>query len=92
MAEKRSDQILETVYADALTRLSYEQPDSNAYLELLDRVSKLNSLKTEEKSKRVSPDTLVVCATNILGILLVTRFERAGVVTSKALGIAIKPR
>jgi hypothetical protein len=51
-------------------------------------------LKTKEfeKSRRVSPDTLAIVAANIAGILLIIGYERANVVTSKALSFILKTK
>lgn len=47
----------------------------------------------EGKTKRsISPDTAVLAATNILGIILVIRSEEFNVVTSKAFGMIMRGR
>lgn len=48
--------------------------------------------KEFEKSRRVSPDTLAIIAANVVGILLIIGYERANVVTSKALGFILKTK
>lgn len=45
----------------------------------------LKALCDIKKNNRISPDGILVAATNILGILLVLNFERLNVVTSRAL-------
>ena len=45
-----------------------------------------------EPKKTVSPDTILLVAGNLLGILAVLNYERVHVVTSKALGFILKPR
>lgn len=74
----------------ALVKLAATEKLSEDYASLVDRISKLHKLKTEERSKPLSADTVLVVAANIFGILLVTRYEREHVVTSKALGFAMK--
>jgi len=76
----------------SLEALERHTPESEEYGKMLDQTIKLHKLRSDTPSRSVSPDTLVLCATNLIGILLVTRFERTGIVTSKALGIALKPR
>ena len=66
---------------------------SEEYAAILDRVSTLNKLKIEGRSKQISPDTVIVVAANIFGILWLTRFEKEHVIPSKsALGLVMKPR
>lgn len=83
---------------------------SEEYATIVDRISKLHKLKSEEAQNQIkieeiatkfeadrrlklpSSDTALVVAANILGILLITRYEREGVITSKAFGNILKPR
>lgn len=75
-----------------LDKLS-ETQDSQEYTTTLERISKLHKLKTEEKSKPISPDTVLVVAANIFGILWLARYERENVVRSQsALKFVMKPR
>jgi hypothetical protein len=46
----------------------------------------------DNRSPRVSPDTALLSATNILGILLIIRHEYVNVITSKAQSFVLKPR
>ena len=41
-------------------------------------------------SWRITPDTLLVCLTNIGGIFLVLNFEKLDIVRSKAMGFVLK--
>lgn len=43
-------------------------------------------------NQTVTADTLVLAATNILGILLILNYEQIHVVTSKTLGLLVKGR
>lgn len=75
-----------------LDKLS-ETQDSTEYTTYLERISKLHKLKTEERSKPISPDTVLVVAANIFGILWLARYERENVVRSQsALKFVMKPR
>ena len=71
-----------------------EDKSYDDYAKLIDRVSKLHKLKAEERPKRVvSPDTVLLVAANIFGILWLARYERENVIRSKsALGFVMKPR
>lgn len=59
-------------------------PHSKEYKQAAENLRVL--IETSNKSK-VSADTVILAATNILGILLVLNFEQLGVVTSKAFGM-----
>ena len=76
-----------------LDKLRETTKDSEEYDALVDRMSKLHKLKSEEKTKLPSLDTALVVGANIFGILWLTRFERENVITAKtALGFVMKPR
>ena len=45
-----------------------------------------------ERRGKISPDTVIMVAGNLAGILLILNFEKVGVVTSKAMGLLIKLR
>ena len=45
-----------------------------------------------ERRGKISPDTVIMIAGNLAGILLILNFEKVGVVTSKAMGLLIKLR
>jgi len=70
------DRVLEILKSASPSSKEYKQAAENLVL----------LMETKEKSK-VSVDTMVLAATNILGILLVLNFERLGVITSKAFGM-----
>lgn len=66
---------------------------SKEYGALVEHIATLYKLKTEDRSKQISPDTVLVVAANIFGILWLTRYERERVIPSKsALGMVMKPR
>jgi hypothetical protein len=45
-----------------------------------------------KKKSWISPDTVVLAACNLLGILLILNFEKIDVVSSKALGFVTRPK
>ena|SRR5689334_19882776 len=59
--------------------------DSDEYPKMLEHLSKLNDMKSEERKRKVSPDTMLLVAGNIIGILVIVAYEQKHVVTSKAL-------
>ena len=71
------------------------EKDSEEYAKLLERLAKLHKLKTEERPrpKQISPDTVLVVAANIFGILWLARFERENVIKApNAMKFVMKPR
>lgn len=83
---------LDNALNDALLSLKDHPITSEEYEKTMDRVSRLHKMKQDVKPATVSPDTLVVAATNLLGILLILRHERVDIITSKALGFVTKSR
>lgn len=64
-------------------------------IEVLNTKTATETAKVVLENKRcssVSPDTILLVAANLLGILAVLQHERVNVVTSKALGFIVKPR
>ena len=82
------DKELDRLFSD----LRDHDVDSEKYAAILDRIVKLHKLQAEEKPKQVSPDTLVLAGTNILGILIILKFEQLNIITTKAMSFVQKPR
>jgi hypothetical protein len=77
----------------ALEELASKDKMSEEYGTLVERIAKLHKLKTEERPKRISPDTALVVAANLLGILVLTTFESSNVIKARsAIGFVMKPR
>ncbi|MCX7817542.1 MAG: hypothetical protein N2317_08575 [Syntrophales bacterium] len=74
-----------------LTMSSYK-PDSDEYEAMAKNLEMLYKAKTHERVRHVSPDTIALVAGNLLGIVLILGYEKANVITSKALGFVIKGR
>jgi hypothetical protein len=74
----------------ALIELNAYEVGSEEYLRGIDSLAKLHKLKEEEKTKPVSKDTLVVAATNILGILIIIKHEHVNIITSKAFNMLLR--
>lgn len=48
--------------------------------------------KSRNKKPRISPDTIAMIAANLVGIVLILGYEKADVITSKALGFVMRGR
>ena len=78
-----------------LEKMRELEKESKEYAELLERVTKLHKLKTEEapRPRQISPDTMLVVAANIFGILWLARYERSNVITApNAMRNVMRPR
>jgi hypothetical protein len=69
-----------------------DKPKKNIYNEKLKRIERLNELIGEKPKKGISPDTALLVAANILGIILIISHEKVNVITSKALGFVMRGR
>jgi len=83
---------LELVYDQAVRELLFKQVGSEEYEKTLTQVSKIHGLLREEKSARVSRDTLAVIGANLLGILMIIKHENVNIITSRAMGLILSPR
>lgn len=72
------------------TELNSVLADTEEYSKIADQLVKLYKLREYDTPKRVSPDTLVLVAGNLLGIAMIVGHERAHVVTSKAMSFVLK--
>jgi hypothetical protein len=82
---------LDSTISDLLEELDKLPGSDEDYGTTADNVIKLMKLKKElNLSWTPSPDAVVAAAGSVLGILLILNFEKAGVVTSKALSFVGK--
>lgn len=65
---------------------------SDEYVKALDLIARLHKIKEEDKPRSVSRDTLAIVGANLLGILMIIKHEHVNVITSRAMGMVIKPR
>ena len=90
MIIKPKPTVLDETIDAALSELKDLKTTDPNYQQTLDRVKELYKLKETTTPKRVSPDTLVLVGGNLAGIVLILSYERAHVITSKALGFVLK--
>ena len=66
-------------------------PGSDEYDRLLKELKQVMKLKDKKKSKRsIDPNTVIVVASNLLGILIIVVYEEKHVITSKAYSTFVK--
>lgn len=80
---------LEAAIADALVNLSPHDDDYDKKVKSLERLYKLKEI---DPPKTVSPDTILLVLGNVVGIAMIVGYERANVVTSKAIAFIMKLR
>jgi hypothetical protein len=68
------------------------QPDSGEYTAITSNLEKLYKAKGEDTPCRIKPDTIAIVAGNLLGILLILKYEELNIITTKALSFVIKGR
>jgi len=90
MFQKQNKTPLQTLIDDQVQKLAEvglhdEQADA-----ILTRIEKLHKMNTAERNHRVSPDTMVSVAANLVGIVLIIKHEHLNVITSKAMSFVPK--
>lgn len=66
--------------------------DSDEYAVQLSYLERLNDIKAKDRQDPVSRDTMALCATNLLGILLIVAYEQKHVMRSASLSQLLRPR
>lgn len=90
---KKSETHLDREIARATSELENHPVMSEEYGAVMERIVRLTKMKEAEKpSRQISADTVILAATNIVGILLIIRHENVNVITSKAMGHVMKTR
>jgi hypothetical protein len=83
-----------TYVDNEITRIVREladlDPKSEEYGATLEKLSKLQKIRQEEKPDQISKDTLAQVATNLLGIAIIVRHENLNVIASKAVSFVSK--
>jgi hypothetical protein len=86
------DHQLKTNIDKLLLELSTTDPKDPHHDVLIEKLEKLNALRTSapEKRKPVDPNALINAGASIAGILVIVGYEHAHVVGSKALAFVLK--
>lgn len=80
------DEVIETQLAYMLNM----DKNHDDYPKMVDLLTKLYKIKEQETPDRISKETWATIGGNLAAILLILNFERAGVITSKALAFVPK--
>lgn len=84
--------ILEKEIDSVVIKMGGVDSSSKEYTTMTANLELLYKAKALERARHVSSDTKAIIAGNLLGIGLILLYERADVITSKALGFIIKGR
>lgn len=92
--KKDTPDSIEPLITSAYSKLENLDPDSKEYARIIKQIEKLETIRSRKnkKDRLFSPDTLLLVGANLLGILLVLNYEKADVVTSKAMGLVSKTK
>lgn len=88
---KKEQTNLEKVIDDLLEDINIYVDDTAEKVKMA-KLKELYLLKEMDSKNKVSKDTMAVVAGNLLGIALILNYEKAGIITSKAVGFIIKGR
>lgn len=85
---------LDEAIALAFTELKKYTPESAQYAAAVAQIEKLYALKKVPKDSQqgLSANTVLPVAGNLLGIGMILFFEKADIITSKALGFVMKSK
>lgn len=92
LSELRKPSIVDEAIGKVLTEMRQYDVDAKEYQVAIEHLERLMKMRTEERRNRISPDTMLIVAGNILCVLVVVGFERGHVMTSKAMGFILKPK
>lgn len=84
--------VLDEPIADILSKMNETEKDSEEYKNLLFNLSSLMEMKSNERPNRVTADTLVMAGANLLGVLIITSYDRVGNASQKALNWVARPK
>lgn len=83
-------QELDEAIKRAMANLACVNLDSKEYTATLQHLERLYALKGNRQ--RVSPDTVLLVAGNLLGILVIVSYEHGHVIASKGFNLLLKTR
>jgi hypothetical protein len=87
---KQKPSIIDEPIEDVLSDMNRYGPSSEEYSQLVDHLDRLVRIKHEQKQTRISPDTMVLVAGNLVGILIIVTYEHNHVMVSKAMNYVLR--
>lgn len=89
---KGKNSVLNEPIDKVLVEIEHVNPGTDDYDILLSNLERLIRLQKDEKSNRVSADTIAVVCANLLGILIIVGYEHGHVIVSRGLQFLLKTR
>jgi hypothetical protein len=83
-AKSQTDSALDREIAAALKELGETRDNPEKYNATLDRIARLEKLKTKTNLQPPTMDTVLIVSANLLGILILTNFEREQPIRARA--------
>lgn len=88
---KPEDLKLASAINDCLNELETYGPEDKRYLDTLNSLERLMEVRKNKKpALRFSPDTMLIVAGNLLGILIIVHYERTHAMVSQAKNYTLK--
>lgn len=88
--------VLEIAITRLISQMESHEGDTNEYSAMAGNLKTLMEARQIESDvasrKDISVETIATVAANLVGILMILHYERANIVTSKALSFVIKPK
>lgn len=85
-----NDQLLNETIESVLNALKGEDPETEKFKQMREQLTELYAIRNENRSRRVSADTLANIAANLFGIGVIVGYEQKHIITSKAVGFVRK--
>ena len=89
---QREDSDLDKEIRRVISDMSDTDSNTDEYKAMATNFRILMETREGQQPRRVSPDTVLIVAANLIGILAVLEFEDNHVITRKALSFVLKPR
>jgi hypothetical protein len=78
--QRKIDSALDAEITSALAELEKSRDDPEKYNATLDRIGRLQKTKPQSGLFKLPLDTMLICSTNIFGVLWLARYERENVI------------
>lgn len=89
---RKEDSVLDDPIEMVLQKMETAGPESSEYPVYLSELEVLVRLKRDEKSNRISPDTMAIVLGNLLGILIIVGYEHGHVFGSRAQNFILRTK
>lgn len=83
---------LEVEIDEVLDKLSTFEPSGEDYRKIVENLKVLYQIKNISLERKIKPETILAISANILGIAMIIGYEKANVITTKAISFIAKGR